>query len=168
MPSFRVSSSFARSIAFTLCLVLIVSGLAFPAGTQITQAQSPGLRRQLPPHYALPRINDLLTEGRKLHRPDLPRPALKPSTLCGHRDVACKAKQAKERRIGLNLNSSDDKTANQATSQLGANSSQKQGRTWLTRFGQFASRLWNGSPFGLSSALATEASLFFASSTVQN
>jgi hypothetical protein len=89
-------------ISALLCAMLILTSLPLPFGGGNARAQSTDRvqKRLLPPYYALPKINDLLTEGRKTHRPDLPRPALKPSTLCGFHDKACKFKQAKEKKIG--------------------------------------------------------------------
>lgn len=159
MAKTRVSS-FARSIVFTLCLALIGSGLFFPASTPVSQAQSSGLRRQLPPNYALPKINDLLTEGRKLQRPDLPRPALKPSTLCGFHDKACKFKQAKEKKVGQNL-----RTSEQNAPQVAANAGQVQ--NWLGRIGQMISHAFNASPFGIPSISAAERKSFAASNTLR-
>ncbi|MBS1787544.1 MAG: RHS repeat protein [Acidobacteria bacterium] len=158
MSSIRVSSSFVRSVAFTLCLALVFSGLPFPASTQISQT-SPGLKRQLPPNYALPKINDLLTEGRKLHRPDLPRPALKPSTLCGFHDKVCKFKQAKAKKIGQNLRSSGDNST-----QVAANAEQQ---NWLGRIGQIISRAFNVTPFGIPSVSAAQKNSFAASNTLR-
>lgn len=47
MVKYRVSSSFVRSICFTLCLALFLSGLPFPASTQTAQPPAQdGIRTQ--------------------------------------------------------------------------------------------------------------------------
>ncbi|MGH9932459.1 MAG: hypothetical protein ACREA9_24925, partial [Pyrinomonadaceae bacterium] len=154
------ASSFTRSLCFVLCLALCLSGIPLPASTQ--SSDKAALKRQIPPNYALPRINDLLNEGKKLQRPDLPRPALKPSTLCGYHDRACKAKQAKEKKIGQNFKPSD-----KAANQVAANAERQSGPNWLTRIGQIASRAFGTSPFGLASVSAADANSFTASNTLR-
>jgi YD repeat-containing protein len=55
--------------------------------------------RPLPPLADLPNPADLLAEGRNLLRPVPTPPPLKPSTLCGYKDWACKKeKEEKEKR----------------------------------------------------------------------
>lgn len=106
--------------------------------------------RQRPPHYSLPKISDLLDEGRKQHRPDLPRPALKPSTICGYRDNACKYKKSKEKRVGQTFAPSDNR---RDADKVAANSQRKNERGWLNRFGRVVSQsLFNAFSFGVSAS----------------
>lgn len=81
-----------------LCSVLILTSLPLPSFSTRAQSADRVQKRRLPPHYALPKINDLLDEGRKLHRPDLPRPALKPSTLCGYHAKPASSNWTKKRK----------------------------------------------------------------------
>lgn len=142
-------------VSALLCSVLILTSLPLPSFSTRAQSADRVQKRRLPPHYALPKINDLLAEGRKLHRPDLPRPALKPSTLCGFHDKACKFKQEKEKKVGQNPRTSD-----RHSTQVAANLGQQ---SWLGRIGQFVSRAFNASPFGIASVSAAEADSFAAS-----
>ncbi len=52
----------------------------------------------------LPNINSLLTEGKKTKRPALPRPPLKPSTICGYRYNFSLSLVSLPGRAGLDLN----------------------------------------------------------------
>jgi len=158
-----LSSRVSKVVPVLLCCVLILSSLhaPFAGGSARAQSDRAVLKRQLPPNYALPKINDLLDEGRKLQRPDLPRPALKPSTLCGYHDRACKVKQAKEKKIGQNLKPSNDSNANQ----VAANTAQKNKQNWFSRIGQIASRAFNTSLLDSASVSAADANSFIGSNT---
>ena len=86
MAKIRVSSSFARSITYTLCLALIFSGLPFQASTQVSQTPEPGVRTQGPPSPNLPNIDEVrnATEA-KIIKPEPVR-----AKRCRHWDKKCK------------------------------------------------------------------------------
>ncbi|MDX2045009.1 MAG: hypothetical protein SF097_27605, partial [Acidobacteriota bacterium] len=85
MAKIRVSSSFARSIVFTLCLALCLSGLPFPASTQ-SQTPSPGVRTQGAPSPNLPDIEAVRSAQPK----EVKIPPPTPAKRCRHHDKKCK------------------------------------------------------------------------------
>src|SRR5262249_8641164 len=144
-----------RFISIALCFALILSAMpvSFKHGKSSAQSSgNPGQKRTTPPYYKLPNLNSLINEGKKLQRPALPQPALKPSTICGYRDEACKVKLAKEKKIGQNSAPSNDNT-----SQRLAGNDQKNHGNW---FGRLARALSN--MFTASSGLTANSSSFLA------
>ncbi|MFN0110025.1 MAG: hypothetical protein ACKVZH_14315 [Blastocatellia bacterium] len=100
MAKTRVSSSFFRSICFTLCLALSLSGLPFPASTQVSlQPAQGGLRTEGPPSPNLPDLDT--TRNTKEAEPKAP--ADKPAKRCRWADTKCKKEKEK---IAENLNPS--------------------------------------------------------------
>src|SRR5262245_20153438 len=119
ITGFNFPSRLIRFISFVLCLALVLSAMPngfSPRNTNAQTSGSAGQSRKLPPYYKLPKINDLLAEGKKLNRPALPQPALKPSTTCGYRDKACQVKLAKEKKVSQNLTPSTDNADRMAAS----------------------------------------------------
>ncbi|MGH9800478.1 MAG: hypothetical protein ACRD82_08955 [Blastocatellia bacterium] len=100
MAKIRVSSSFARSVTFTLCLALIFSGLPFQASTQVSQTPEPGVRTQGPPSPNLPNIDAVrnATET-KIIKPEPVR-----AKRCRHWDKKCKDLKEKKTSFLLPLN----------------------------------------------------------------
>ncbi|MGH9800073.1 MAG: hypothetical protein ACRD82_06890, partial [Blastocatellia bacterium] len=100
MAKIRVSSSFARSVTFTLCLALIFSGLSFQARTQSQQVPAQGgMRTEGAPSPNLPDLDT--TRNKKEDEPKAP--AQKPSKRCRWADTKCK--KEKENKVE-NLNPS--------------------------------------------------------------
>lgn len=91
MAKTRVSSSFARSVVFTLCLALCLSGLSLPASTQ-SQTPSPTVRTQGPPSPNLPDIEAVRSAQPKEVK--LPPPT--PAKRCRHHDKKCKELKEKK------------------------------------------------------------------------
>ncbi|MFN0111394.1 MAG: hypothetical protein ACKVZH_21225 [Blastocatellia bacterium] len=86
MAKTRVALSFVRSICFTLCLALSLSGLPLPASTQSQQTPAPGIRTQGAPGPNLPNIENVrnATEA-KITKPEPVR-----AKRCRHWDKKCK------------------------------------------------------------------------------
>ena len=115
-------------------MLLAVSSTPLPFKSSKATAQVADkaiLKRQLPPYADLPNLENLLTEGKNLHRVVPPQPPLKPSTLCGHVDSACKEK--KEKKVGQNFTPSGDKARLQSASAI---QPEKNSGNWLSRFGR--------------------------------
>lgn len=91
MAETRVSSSFVRSVVFTLCLALSLSGLPFPASTQ-SQTPSPGVRTQGPPSPNLPDIEAVRSAQPK----EVKIPPPTPAKRCRHHDKKCKELKEKK------------------------------------------------------------------------
>ena len=89
MTKFRLSSSFARSITFTLCLALSLSGLPFQASTQSQTPDQGGLRTQGAPSPNLPDLEVL--RNRKEQEVKKPEPIS--ATRCRHWDKKCKTEK---------------------------------------------------------------------------
>jgi hypothetical protein len=128
----RVQVNAYESICFLLCLVLVLSSLPWPARTTRVQGNSGQviLSRQSPPDYKLPNLNEVLDEGRTGRRTELPRPPLKPSTLCGYRDRACQELKNQRDRIGQTT-MPESEQAPQPAKQESPNK-----RGWLNRLGE--------------------------------
>ena len=94
MAKIRVSSSFARSVVFTLCLALCLTGLPFKANTQ-SQMPSPGVRTQGPPSPNLPNIDAV----RNAPEVQLNKPEPVKAKRCRHWDKKCK--DLKEKKTSL-------------------------------------------------------------------
>src|SRR5262245_61178253 len=146
---------FVRFICIALCFALIFSTMPGSFRHSNPSAQSSGnagLKRATPPYYKLPNLNSLINEGKKLQRPALPQPALKPSTICGYRDQACKVKLAKEKKVGQNVAPSNNDTSQK----LAGNVPQGNGN-WFGRLGRALAGALSGS-----SGLTARASSFLA------
>jgi hypothetical protein len=137
----NTSAKWGRLICLIVCFALVLSSLPVHFRSDSANAQSSGavLKRQLPPYYKLPNLNSLLAEGRNLQRPTPPRPPLKPSTICGYRDEACKRKLAKEKKVGQNFTPSNDNAR-----QVSDDVAQKRDRNWLGRLGRAFSNALSG------------------------
>jgi YD repeat-containing protein len=143
-----------RSVCYTLCLALILSSLPW-SPERGAQAQGnpnqPILSRALPPHYALPKLDKLLEEGKTKGRPELPRPPLKPSTLCGYRDRACQGLKKERERIGQNAVPQQEQHAPPPAKPAGPG--------WLNRVGQKLASVMSGSALRALAAPAAAKSL---------
>lgn len=91
MAKCRVSSSFARSISFTLCLALIFSSLPFAASSQ-NQSPETGLRTQGPPSPNVPSIDAI----RSAQPREVNLPAPTRAKRCRHFDRKCKELKEKK------------------------------------------------------------------------
>ena len=100
MAKTRVSSSFARSVVFTLCLALSLTGLPFKANTQ-SQIPSPGVRTQGPPSPNLPNIDAV----RNAPEVRLNKPEPVKAKRCRHWDKKCKDLKEKKTSLLLPLES---------------------------------------------------------------
>ncbi|MBP6822404.1 MAG: hypothetical protein KA368_12725 [Acidobacteria bacterium] len=92
MAKTRFASSFVRSICFTLCLALSLSGLPLPASTQSQQPAQGGLRTEGPPSPNLPDLDT--TRNKKEDEPKAP--ADKPAKRCRWADTKCKKEKEKK------------------------------------------------------------------------
>ena len=101
MAKTRVSSSFVRSICFTLCLALSLSSLSLPASTQ-SQTQQPGIRTQGAPSSNLPNIDAV----RNAVQPQINKPEPVRAKRCRHWDKKCK--DLKEKKTSLFLTPEDN------------------------------------------------------------
>lgn len=117
MAKIRVSSSFARSVVFTLCLALSLTGLPFKANTQ-SQMPSPGVRTQGPPSPNLPNIDAV----RNAPEVRLNKPEPVKAKRCRHWDKKCKDLKEKKTSLLLPLES-DQSRAMIAANQNGARAS---------------------------------------------
>ncbi|MEK7831946.1 MAG: hypothetical protein AAB401_12710, partial [Acidobacteriota bacterium] len=102
MAKTRVSSSFVRSISFTLCLALSLSGLPLPASTQVGQTPEPGVRTQGPPSPNLPNIDTV----RNAQPKEVKLPPPTPAKRCRHHDKKCQ--QLKEKKAENRFTSAGD------------------------------------------------------------
>jgi YD repeat-containing protein len=92
MAKTRLSSSFARSVVFTLCLALCLTGLPLPASTQNQSPAQGGLRTQGPPSPNLPNLD--ATRSTKEAEPKLP--VEKKANRCRWADHKCKREKEKK------------------------------------------------------------------------
>jgi hypothetical protein len=89
-----VTFSFSRSLSFTLCLTLILSGVPLPARTQSQPVQD-GVRTQGAPSPNAPNIDAIRLQSTQ-KQPDIKPPAPIRATRCRHHDKKCQ--QLKERK----------------------------------------------------------------------
>src|SRR5690349_5953256 len=92
-----ITSSFTRSLCFTLCLTLILSGVPLPARTQSNQPSQGGLRTTGAPSPNLPNLDTT----RRQKEPAPKAPAQTPAKRCRWFDAKCK--QAKEKKTENNI-----------------------------------------------------------------
>src|SRR5262245_25650689 len=135
----------AKWIRFGCLIVfftLILCSLPVHSRRDSANAQSSGSKRQFPPFYKLPDLNGLIAEGKKSKQTALPRPPLKPATICGYRDDACKRKKEKEeqeKKVGRNSTPSIENTT-----QVFDDVARKSDRNWLGYLGHAFSNILPG------------------------
>lgn len=124
----------ARLLVSGLCLALTLTTIPFSPTISKVRAQSEDAvqKRQRPPYRDLPDIGELLAEGRN-PQPEKARPALKPSTICGYRDVVCqRIKTEKEKnKVGQAVSPGGSEQKTQI-----ASAGKQSGGNWLQRFGR--------------------------------
>ncbi|MDX2045013.1 MAG: hypothetical protein SF097_27625, partial [Acidobacteriota bacterium] len=124
MAKIRVSSSFARSVVFTLCLALSFAGLPLPASTQSQQSPNQGgLRTQGAPSPNLPNLD--ATRNTKEADPKLP--AERKANRCRWADTKCK-KEKEKKAENLNPNGNTEFSSN--SERLMANAGKFDFRNW--------------------------------------
>jgi hypothetical protein len=161
----RASKLTARIIALTLCfaLMLTTTPQARQQSVSVTE-NKPVQSRMLPPYADLPDIRAVEEEGKNPPPPKPPPPPLKPSTLCGHRDKACKNKKSKEKKTGLSLpptgKQSDRLSADTARIQKG-------GEDWLKRLGRRVGSALSGVMASGLAALPARGHSFLAADSVR-
>src|SRR5262249_9726795 len=144
-----------RFISLALCFALLFSAMPVSLKHGNPSAQGSGKggqKRTTPPYYKLPNLNNLINEGKKLKRPALPRPPLKPSTICGYRDKACKVKLGKAKKVGQNFVPSNDNAGQKSVS-----TTRKNNGNWFHALGRAFSNAFFGS-----SGLTAKSSSFLA------
>src|SRR5262245_548781 len=134
----NLSAKWVRLVCLIACFALVLSSLPVHFRHETATAQSSGLKSQRPPFYKLPNLSSLITEGKKPKQTALPVPPLKPSTICGYRDEACKRKKEKEKKVSQNLMPSKDNA-----SQVSSDAPRK-GGSWLGRLGRAFSNALSG------------------------
>lgn len=178
--TYRRRFSLTRACALTLCVVLLLTSQPVAFFRSAASGQNPnqqdkeekGLRRSTIPDYQLPDLNEVMNEGKKAKRTELPRPPLKPSTDCGFRDDECRANKKAKEKIGQILTPGDTAPANQIASQAAPTPSQPSSQYdapqtgWRQRLRKWVGALTSLASTPPASTTATGASSFMPSAAM--